>query len=79
MEQAAVWIADADADYASMAPHIAGPLLPAQYAAAFALVFVDQAGIDVTGRRVWADRERIFGRLRDQGLRIWYRLRTVGR
>ncbi len=79
MEQAAVWIADGDADYASMAPHIAGPMLPAQYAAAFALIFVDRAGVDVTRRRVWADRERVFGRLRDQGLRIWYRLKAGGR
>ena len=79
MEQAAVWIADGDADYASMAPHIAGPMLPAQYAAAFALIFVDRAGIDVTRRRVWADREEVFGRLRDQGLRIWYQLKTRGR
>jgi len=78
MEQAAVWIADGDADYASMAPHIAGPMLPAQYAAAFALIFVDRAGIDVTRRRVWADREQVFGRLRDQGLRIWYQLKTRG-
>ena len=79
MEQAAVWIADGDAGYAEMAPHIAGPMLPAQYAAAFALVFVDRAGIDVTRRRVWADREQVFGRLRDQGLRIWYQLKTRGR
>ena len=79
MEQAAVWIADGDADYASMAPRIAGPMLPPQYAAAFALVFVDRAGIDVTRRRVWADREQVFGRLRDQGLRIWYRLKAGGR
>ena len=79
MEQAAVWIADGDADYASMAPHIAGPMLPAQYAAGFALVFVDRAGIDVTRRRVWADREQVFGRLRDQGLNFWYRSKTGGR
>lgn len=79
MEQAAVWIADEDADYAALAPHVAGPRLPAQYAAAFALVFVDRAGVDVTRRRVWADREEVFGRLRDQGLRIWYRLKTGGR
>ena len=78
MEQAAVWIADGDTDYASMAPHIAGPMLPAQYAAAFALVFVDRAGIDVTRRRVWADRDEVFGRLRDQGLRIWYQLKADG-
>lgn len=79
MEQAAVWIADEDADYAALAPHVAGPRLPAQYAAAFALVFVDRAGVDVTRRRVWADREEVFGRLRDQGLRVWYQLKTGGR
>ena len=79
MEQAAVWIADGDAEYAEMAPHIAGPMLPAQYAAAFALIFVDRAGIDVTRRSVWADREQVFGRLRDQGLRIWYWLKAGGR
>ena len=79
VEQAAVWITDANADYASMESRIAGPRIPAQYAAAFALVFVDRAGIDVTGRRVWNDREAIFGRLRDQGLRFWYRLKTAGR
>ena len=79
MEQAAVWIADEDADYAALAPHVAGPRLPPQYATAFALVFVDRAGVDVTRRRVWADREEVFGRLRDQGLRVWYQLKTGGR
>ena len=79
VEQAAVWIADGDADYASMESRIAGPRIPAQYAAAFALVFVDRAGIDVTGRSVWNDRDEIFGRLRDQGLRFWYQFKTAGR
>ncbi len=76
VEQAAVWIADGDADYASMEPAITGPRIPPQYAAAFALVFVDRAGIDVTRRRVWADRASIFERLRDQGLNVWYQLKT---
>ena len=79
VEQAAVWIAGEDEDYASMQSRIGGPRVPAQYAAAFALVFVDRAGIDVTGRRVWNDREEIFGGLRDQGLRLWYQLKTSGR
>ena len=76
VEQAAVWIADGDADYGSMEGAIAGPRIPPQYAAAFALVFLDRAGIDVTRRRVWSDRARIFDRLRDQGLNIWYQLKT---
>ena len=79
VEAAAVWIADRDASYAALEPLIGGSRVPAQYAAAFALVFVDRAGIDVTRLRVWNDREEIFGRLRDQGLQVWYELKTVGR
>ena len=79
VEAAAVWIADRDASYAALEPLIGGSRVPAQYAAAFALVFIDRAGIDVTRLQVWNDREEIFGRLRDQGLQVWYELKTAGR
>lgn len=76
IEQAAVWIADADLGYDNLAEAVRDERMPAQYAAAFALVYCDLAGIDVQSRRIWADRERIFGRLRDQGLNVWYELKT---
>ncbi len=79
VEAAAVWITDRDATYAALEPLIGGSRVPAQYAAAFALVFIDRAGIDVTRLQVWNDREEIFGRLRDQGLQVWYELKTSGR
>ena len=79
IEAAAVWITDGDASYAVLEPLIDGARVPVQYAAAFALVFIDRAGIDVTRRQVWNDREEIFGRLRDQGLQVWYELKTTGR
>ena len=79
VEAAAVWIADRDASYAALEPRIGGARVPAQYAAAFALVFLDRAGIDVTRLQVWNDREEIFGRLRDRGLQAWYALMTEGR
>ncbi len=79
VEAAAVWIADRDASYPALEPLIGGSRVPAQYAAAFALVFIDRAGIDVTRLQVWNDREEIFGRLRDQGLQVWYELKTAGR
>ena len=79
IEAAAVWIADGDPSYAALEPLIDGARVPAQYAAAFALVFIDRAGIDVTRRQVWTNREEIFGRLRDQGLQVWYELKTTGR
>ena len=73
VEQAAVWIADADLPYAAIADEVGSDRMPAQYAVAFALVFVDRAGIDVTARRVWSDRTRIFRSLRDPNLNAWYR------
>ncbi|MCY3845275.1 MAG: methyltransferase domain-containing protein [Acidobacteria bacterium] len=77
VEEAAIWIADGDHDYATLAPDIAGPRIPAQYAAAFALVFLDEAGIDVRSRRIWRDRQEVFGVLRDRGLNVWYQLKTM--
>ena len=77
VEQAAVLVADADDDYQTISGSIDGSRIPSQYAVAFALVFCDLAGIDVTKRRVWRDREDVFGSLRDQGLGRWYQVRTT--
>ena len=76
IEQAAVWIAEADPRYDDIAAALRDERMPAQYAVAFALVYCDLAGIDVRSRRIWADRERVFGPLRDQGLNVWYRIKT---
>lgn len=76
IEQAAVWIADADLRYDDLAEALADERMPAQYTAAFALVYCDLVGIDVQSRRIWADRERIFGPLRDQDLNVWYEIKT---
>ena len=76
LEQAAVWIAAEDLRYDDIVSAPQDRRLPVQYAVAFALVYCDVAGIDVTQTRVWADRDRIFGRLRDPGLNAWYREKT---
>ena len=78
VEQAAMWIAEANPSYDELAPQLEDPRIPPQYAVAFALVFLDLAGIDVTNRRLWDDRERVFGVLRDQGLSVWYQIKTSG-
>ncbi len=78
VEQAAVWIADADLDYGTIAGDIEDPRMPTQYVIAFALVFVDRAGVDVTSRRIWNDAEKVFGGIRDNGLSLWYQLASAG-
>jgi predicted methyltransferase len=79
VEQAAVWIAEEDPSYDDIASAVADPRMPALYAAAFALVYCDLAGIDVSRTRIWEDREQVFGGLRDPGLSAWYRLKTAER
>ena len=76
IEQAAVWIAGADPRYDDIAEALRDERMPTQYAVAFALVYCDLAGIDVRSRRIWADSERVFGPLRDQGLNVWYQIKT---
>ena len=76
IEQAAAWIAESDPRYDDIAPALTDERMPTQYAVAFALVYCDLAGIDVRSRRIWADRERVFGPLRDQGLNVWYQIKT---
>ena len=78
IEQAAVWIADADAGYRTLERGVEDPRVPPQYAVAFALVFCDLAGIDITDLQVWRDREAVFGVVRDQGLNAWYQVKTAG-
>lgn len=79
VEQAAVWIAEEDASYDEISAAVDDERMPAQYAVAFALVYCDRAGIDVTATRMWDDREQIFGVLRDPGLTAWYQIKTTGR
>ena len=79
LEQAAVWIAEDDGSYDDIASAVDEPRMPAQYAVAFALVYCDLAGLDVTSTQMWRDREQIFGALRDPGLTAWYQIKTTGR
>ena len=78
LEQAAVWITELDLSYDDLVPLLNDPRISPQYAVAFALVFVDRSGTDVTDRKIWNDRERVFSGLRDRGLEAWYQIKTTG-
>jgi hypothetical protein len=77
IEQAAIWILDGDVGYGEMLPEIATRRIQGPYAAAFALVYCDLAGVDVTARRVWEDAPAIFAGVSDEALTRWYRSRSL--
>ena len=77
VEEAAIWIVESNPSYDELASKLKDQRIPPQYTVAFALVFLDLVGIDVTDRRLWSDRERVFGVLRDQGLSVWYQIKTT--
>jgi hypothetical protein len=75
--QAAVWIVTDNADYADL-----GILLVSQFAfggsrainepeTARAMKICDEAGIDITRKRIWNDKETILGGLADGELKKW--------
>lgn len=76
IEQAAIWIADEDVSYGEMLEDIGGPRIPPAYVAAFALVFCDAAGIEVTTRRIWEDAQLIFEPLREAWMKDFYAVRA---
>ena len=65
VEQAAVWMVAENTNYQNLMNGLSGSAFPEQYAIAFALVFCDLAGIDITRLSVWERREEIFQTLRN--------------
>lgn len=72
VERTAVWIADENPSFDEIAPLVGDDQMSAAYVAAFALVFCDAAGIDITKTALWAERETLFDGLRYPPLTVWY-------
>ena len=49
--------------------------IPAEEAVALAVAYMDSSGIDVTQKRIWADRERFVPALTDQRLKRFFETR----
>ncbi len=77
VDQAAVWIVDSDLAFDEMVDRVRDDRIPAEYAMAFALVLIDRTEADIVDRRLWAERGRVFDRLRDQGLNVWYQAQST--
>jgi SAM-dependent methyltransferase len=72
LEQLALWIVAADVGYDAIAPFMESAPLPAPNGIALALAYVEYAGMDVTGTRVWEERERYLPALSDPSLRTLF-------
>jgi nucleoid-associated protein YgaU len=86
--QAAVWIVTDDATYSQLGSLLVRqPAFPAdtgtraiqETEAAAAMRICDDAGIDITRKRIWGDRLDILKGLKDDGLKSWLGTRDVPR
>jgi SAM-dependent methyltransferase len=75
VEQAAVWMGVEGAAWETIADRLDRADFPAEYAGAFGLVLLAEAGGDPTSVPAWKLRGEIFGSLRVAELAAWYRAR----
>ncbi len=69
VEPFALWMASEDAGYDDLAELAADAPIPAEEAIALAAAYMEQALIDITQKRIWADREKFVPALTDPGLK----------
>ena len=72
VEQFALWIASEDSGYDDLAERAAGAPIPAERAVALAAAYTASAGIDITMKRIWADREKFVPALTDESLKRFF-------
>lgn len=76
VRQAAVWIVTDNADYGGMGILVSGfggfgPRVIGEEDAARAMQICEEAGIDVTRKAIWRDRQRILNGLKAGELKTW--------
>jgi len=75
--QAAVWIVTDDADYGDLGTLVAsqfgfgGSRVINEQETATAMRICDEAGIDITRKAIWGDRQRVISGLEDGDLKTW--------
>ncbi|MGH9875924.1 MAG: hypothetical protein ACRD9S_26020 [Pyrinomonadaceae bacterium] len=82
--QAAVWIVTDNADYGDLGSllqsygAIGGSRVINEYEAALAMKICDEAGITITNKAIWRDRDKIIRGLQDENLKKWIQQRSQG-
>jgi hypothetical protein len=82
VRQAAVWVVTDNADYEDLGTLVSGPIagfgsrVIHETQAAQAMKLVDEAGIDITQKGIWRDRDLILQGLEDGTLKNWLQQRA---
>ncbi len=69
IEQLALWIVSENAGYDDLVEHASGVPIPVEQAVALAAAYTDSAGIDITQKQIWADRDKFVPALTDETLK----------
>jgi hypothetical protein len=82
VQQAAVWIVTDNADYADLGILVGGfggfgPRVIQEREAARAMKLVDEAGVNITRKAIWRDRDTIAKKLTDPALKGWIQQRAA--
>ena len=69
IEELALWIVSENAGYDDLVAHASRVPIPVEQAVALAAAYTDSAGIDITQKQIWADREKFVPALTDEALK----------
>ncbi|HIC54704.1 MAG TPA: class I SAM-dependent methyltransferase [Gemmatimonadetes bacterium] len=72
VEQLALWIASENAGYDDLAEYASAAPIPTERTVALAAAYTASAGIDITLKQIWADREKFVPALTDENLRRFF-------
>ena len=77
IEELALWIVSENAGYDDLVAHASRVPIPAEQAIALAAAYTDSAGIDITQKQIWADRDKFVPALTDEALKKVFEARNL--
>ena len=77
IEELALWIVSENAGYDDLVAHASRVPIPVEQAIALAAAYTDSAGIDITQKQIWADRDKFVPALTDEALKKVFEARNL--
>ena len=77
IEELALWIVSENAGYDDLVAHASRVPIQVEQAIALAAAYTDSAGIDITQKQIWADRDKFVPALTDEALKKVFETRNL--